>query len=57
MKPPTEKLAHLRFLKERLEAGEFRSVIDRIYPLEEIAEAHRHVDTGHKVGNVVVTME
>ena len=57
MKSPTEKLAHLRFLEERLEAGEFRSIIDRTYPLEEIAEAHRHVDSGHKVGNVVVTME
>jgi NADPH:quinone reductase-like Zn-dependent oxidoreductase len=56
-KSPTEKLAHLGFLKERLEAGEFRSVIGRTYPLEEIAKAHRHVDSGHKVGNVVVTME
>lgn len=57
LKPPSEKAAHLRFLGRLFEAGEIRTVIDRRYPLEDIAEAHRYVDTGHKTGNVIVTME
>ena len=53
---PRSKTADLLLLKELAEKGEFRPVIDRTYPLEQIAEAHRYVDQGHKKGNVIVTI-
>lgn len=55
--PATGRADDLRFLAGLAEAGEFKPVIDRCYPFEQIVHAHRYVDTGRKRGNVVITLE
>ncbi|MFI5129653.1 MAG: NAD(P)-dependent alcohol dehydrogenase [Chitinophagales bacterium] len=55
--PPGSVIAGLNFIKDLVEKGNFKPVIDRKYPLEKIAEAYKYVATGQKIGTVIITMD
>jgi NADPH:quinone reductase-like Zn-dependent oxidoreductase len=52
-----ESMDNLIFIKELIEKGEINAVIDRCYPLENMVEAHRYMDTGRKKGNIIITVQ
>ena len=47
----------VRYVRELIESGEFKPVIDRTYPLDQIVEAYRYVEKGQKTGNVLISLE
>ena len=54
---PRHDQAMMTYFKDLMESGQFRPVIDRSYPLAEIVKAYRYVETGQKVGNVVIIVQ
>jgi NADPH:quinone reductase-like Zn-dependent oxidoreductase len=57
LRPASEKVTDLRYLSGLAEAGTLTPTLDRSYPMTQVAEAHRHVETGHKKGSIVITMD
>ena len=54
---PRDEPEMVRYLKELIESGAFRPLVDRRYPLDQIADAYRYVETGRKIGNVVISVD
>jgi len=56
MSPTSEKREYLETLHSMIADGKLKPVIDKSYPFEELVKAHQYVDSGHKRGNVVITV-
>jgi len=56
LRPIPERMAFLRQLNALIEAEKIRPIVDRCYPLEEVVDAHRYTEAGHKKGSVVIGM-
>jgi NADPH:quinone reductase-like Zn-dependent oxidoreductase len=54
---PKHDQVMVRYIRELIESGQFKPVIDRTYPLDQIVEAYKYVETGRKTGNVVISLE
>ena len=57
LRPTRKKIVDLGIINQIIEKGEYLPVIDKVFPLEEIAIAHKYVSEGHKTGDVVITLE
>ena len=57
LRPTRKKIIDLGIINQVIEKGKYLPVIDKVFPLEEIASAHRYVAEGHKTGDVVITLE
>lgn len=56
LRKPEERMKDLELLKELIKSGQIKPVVDRTYPLDQIAEAHRYIELGHKKGNEALTI-
>lgn len=57
LRKPEDRMKDLELLKELIESGQIKPVVDRTYPLDQISEAHRYVELGHKKGNVAISVQ